>query len=268
MEAYISIQRQLVGLERWLQFGDRSLCVPTADQDLLCIQDDDDIPDIIKTLRQRCNLVREHLWNLTPEPPEDSHLFMSKSWVRGAGMGLFAAAAQGAGVTVCYYVGWEHSLQSAMAVQDRAYMLRLGPRKCSNANYDEISSGCVYVDARHMTSVKARFLNDCANENGYNVMFFPEPDLLRARVVSLRPINQGEELFVSYGESYWQACGITPKSLSDAELEIARSGCQGPLHSDQESTLGDDVSQCAAMPVVHHDVSDLDPVWGLLSGSF
>jgi len=62
-------------------------------------------------------------------------------------------------------------------------------------------SGDVHVDPGPLSQVKARYLNDPLNDEMINCKFVVQE--FRAAIVSLRDINAGEELFMSYGEPYW-----------------------------------------------------------------
>jgi hypothetical protein len=74
-----------------------------------------------------------------------------------------------------------------------------------------------YVDHSTNVSSKARFINDCLQEGLYNVKFVRDERTERAAVVTLREIEVGEELYVSYGQAYWDSLeantGIVPQRL-------------------------------------------------------
>ena len=117
------------------------------------------------------------------------------------GDGLFAAQPiAGPGVHLCDYSGTCYSTKDAMAKKDHSYLMRLGTRK--------------YVDAFEHTNVLARFINDCRNPALHNVKFVKLPELNKAKVVTLRPILTGEELYVDYGKWYWAGFSGKPKKLS------------------------------------------------------
>jgi hypothetical protein len=84
------------------------------------------------------------------------------------------------------------------------------------------SSACeILVDPTN-TDIKARYINDCLTPSGYNVAFVLDPTHERAAVVTLRNIQAGEELYVSYGQAYWDSLeastGIVPKRLPMDDL--------------------------------------------------
>ena len=49
-----------------------------------------------------------------------------------------------------------------------------------------------------------RYINDNADKARLNVRFDKDPEHRLARVIALRPLAAGEELFVSYGAGYWK----------------------------------------------------------------
>ncbi len=75
-----------------------------------------------------------------------------------------------------------------------------------------------YVDAKHCIHNPARYINDCRNENGYNVEFLKIPEEGITRVVATRDVEAGHELYARYGKFYWLASHIHPTILSDDDL--------------------------------------------------
>ena len=117
------------------------------------------------------------------------------------GDGLFAAKPIfGPGVHLCDYTGTYYNTKDAMAKQNHSYLMRLGSQ--------------TYVDALDHLDVLARFINDCRNPALHNVKFVKVPGLCKAKVVTLRPILEGEELYVDYGKWYWAGFPGKPKKLS------------------------------------------------------
>jgi len=64
-----------------------------------------------------------------------------------------------------------------------------------------IVQGDVLVDPGPVKSIKARYINDPLNEELTNCKYVP--DGFRSAVISTKIIQPGEEIFASYGESYW-----------------------------------------------------------------
>ena len=133
--------------------------------------------------------------------------------------GLFATRTFKAGDIVCKYEGAAMNTVAAlrMAVEDKGYLMRLGPQS--------------YVDARSCPFVSARYINDCINPAGWNVRFdkLPEAQPPCALVVALRDVLEGEELFVDYGKWYWAGCSATlkPYRIPFGVLHALREACNG-----------------------------------------
>ena len=67
----------------------------------------------------------------------------------------------------------------------------------------------------------ARYINDCINPAGYNVQFEKRPlvkPFACAIVRAIRPIKEGEEIFVSYGKRYWEGCEKKATRIGFMEL--------------------------------------------------
>ncbi len=97
---------------------------------------------------------------------------------------------------LCYCTGHIHSFSSSRRLLesplDRSYLLWI--------------QGDTLVDPRSLPHVKARYVNDPLNDDCINCRFVPQKvdgKDVRAAVVTTRPIRPGEELFISYGEFYW-----------------------------------------------------------------
>ncbi|CAJ1372424.1 unnamed protein product [Effrenium voratum] len=115
-----------------------------------------------------------------------------------AGKGLFVLQAVPAGQVLCEYRGKLLCTAEAMRLEDKSYLMRVGPQE--------------YIDAREDIEVLARFINDCRNPAVHNVRFEKRPGEGRALVVAARPIRAGEELFVDYGKWYWAS--LRPNRIS------------------------------------------------------
>ena len=137
--------------------------------------------------------------------------------------GLFTTVARRAGEVVCIYEGTVLPTREALKMQDKSYLMRLGEQCYIDARLpfkrEEESEGtereCI-----------ARYINDSINPAGYNVVFDKQPDNLpyaRARVVALRDIEAGEELFVSYGKMYWNGSPIKGYRIPFMDLHLART---------------------------------------------
>lgn len=115
----------------------------------------------------------------------------------GTGNGLFCREPIPAGSRICVYCGRILHTREAMRLQDKSYLMKLGPQ--------------LYVDALGDESIAARYINDCRNPAVYNVYFDKRPDEEKAYVTAQRDISTGEELFVDYGRWYWAS--LKPQRL-------------------------------------------------------
>lgn len=127
---------------------------------------------------------------------------------RTAFKGLFATRSFSASDELCSYEGECLRTVQALRVADKSYLMRLGPQ--------------CYVDARSCPLILARYINDCINPAGFNARFDKHPELQCARVVALRDIHPGEEIFCDYGKWYWAGCAVVPLRLSFAALHAKR----------------------------------------------
>lgn len=139
-------------------------------------------------------------------------LIVAPSWINRQFLGLFANRPFKEGEVVCRYFGTVLRTKEALQVADKSYLMRLGEQS--------------YVDSRECLECQARYINDCRNPCGYNVVFRKIPSEQCAMVVALRNIGIGEELFVDYGKWYWAGCSIVPSRLSFAQLNELRGVLQ------------------------------------------
>lgn len=107
----------------------------------------------------------------------------------GAGLGLFTRTHIAKGSCVCIYTGKVLRTIEAIRLQDKSYLMRLGPQ--------------VYVDPSDDTTVLGRYINDPRNRFLQNAIFDKRPEEQCAYVVAKRDIAAGEEIFVDYGRWYW-----------------------------------------------------------------
>jgi hypothetical protein len=120
-------------------------------------------------------------------------LIVSKSLIAKAGDGLFAAKKIKKGQLICIYRGTKLSF---------AQILKL---PMSEKDYVMGGFGLnVHVDASKHLDVLARYINDNFDKSKINVEFKKLEKDACALVYALRSIEPGEELYASYGESYWR----------------------------------------------------------------
>lgn len=116
------------------------------------------------------------------------------SSIPGAGNGVFTRKSISKGTVICYYCGKVYASEEAVDKTGipQYYLLKLPSGKI--------------VDASSQSSCLARFINDCrGTSKKQNVEFgeADEPNAKYAVVRSIAKIPAGGELFVSYGDPYW-----------------------------------------------------------------
>lgn len=125
-------------------------------------------------------------------------LIIGDSNIPKAGRGLFTTRFLPARTTVCAYKGNRLSVEQY---------------KKSNSGYGILREDGMVIDATSTQSSLGRWLNDCDGDNkakgrcrDNNCEFLEKTDSLgrlTVEVVTLRDIEPGEELFVDYGDAYW-----------------------------------------------------------------
>ena len=127
--------------------------------------------------------------------PAWRRLRVAPSTIKGAGEGLFATERIAADETIGFYRGEVLTLREAVALKDRDYLMGgFGPN--------------AHVDARDAFAMPGRYVNDSFDASRLNARFDKTKATRSARVVALRDIEEGEEIFASYGRSYWTARGF------------------------------------------------------------
>ena len=127
--------------------------------------------------------------------PAWRRLRVAPSTIKGAGEGLFATQTIAADETIGFYRGEVLTLREAVALKDRDYLMGgFGPN--------------AHVDASKAFAMPGRYVNDSFDASRLNARFDKSRKTRSARVVALRDIEEGEEIFASYGRSYWTARGF------------------------------------------------------------
>ena len=133
--------------------------------------------------------------------PAWRRLRVAPSTIEGAGEGLFATQAIAAHETIGFYRGEVLTLREALQLKDRDYLMGgFGPN--------------AHVDARNAFAMPGRYVNDSFDPTRLNARFDKSKATRSARVVALRDIEEGEEIFASYGRSYWTARGFDERGRS------------------------------------------------------
>jgi hypothetical protein len=188
-DSFQSLWRRLVSLEQWLELAirpdeDDKSC---PDRDLL-LEEIDNLPE----LSRRCQEVRKLINNQhlpVIESPYEQHNYLEPrtSTIPGTGLGLFTTEPLLEGAIVCYYRGHIHNFHSTKKLVDKTYLM--------------LVQGSVLIDTGPLPHIKARYMNDPLNEAFLNCKYVSCQ--FWSQVVATRDIRSGEELFVSYGEAYW-----------------------------------------------------------------
>ncbi|VEU41955.1 unnamed protein product [Pseudo-nitzschia multistriata] len=190
----------------------------------------DGLADDLLALRKQFSHVRyllnQHISTLAVETTSwEKDLVVRPSQIRKAGMGLYYIPSQKVEVTsvaapsipkdslICYYTGHVHTHSSSreLPIEERSYLMWIRDN--------------TLVDPGPIPSITARYINDPLNENLVNCRYVPtvltvsgshyhsegygrggddpHEDTIRLAVYTTRTIQSGEELFVSYGDAYW-----------------------------------------------------------------
>lgn len=190
-----SICKRLEYLETWRELAIRPLKEDAHPDDLHLLEKDD---DDLHLLFKKCLQVRKEMNQNLPqhELALDNELQVKTSQILDSGNGLFYEPGHEdaneicEGSTLCYYTGHRHNFHSQKYLEDKSYLLHV--------------DGDILVDPRETLDVKARYINDPLNDRLVNCKFVPDPKEFRCKVIATRTIYPGEELFISYGNIYWE----------------------------------------------------------------
>ena len=133
----------------------------------------------------------------------DRHLYADESTISGAGRGLFTFRTIEEGETICYYSGVVETFSSKSKIKDASFLCFAG--YCEEFDED------IWVDPAPVEDIKARFINDPLDESLCNARWHVcprESSFYRCGVVATRTIEAGEEIFLSYGTSYWDHSNV------------------------------------------------------------
>ena len=133
----------------------------------------------------------------------DQRLVVQDSTIVNAGLGLFNGSTRPIlkGETVCHYTGLLHNHQSKREQEDQSYMAFVG--------YVNAFDEDVFVDAKSVLGVKARYMNDPIDHTLTNVKWGEHTDVAKdcvcvgIDIIATKDIAPDEEIFVSYGDEYW-----------------------------------------------------------------
>lgn len=148
-------------------------------------------------------------WRRVVRRFEQQGVEVRPSLIPNSGNGLFAARDFEAGEPLGEYRGRVLSLLQAHRLEDRDYLM---------GGFGLNS----HVDARFALDAPARYVNDNFDKSQLNAEFHKDKARKRAILVATRFIKRGEEIYASYGESYWTSRGIDP--CTGNKLTGTRSG--------------------------------------------
>ena len=263
-------------LENWIDLALRPKNCHPDDRFLLSAtttpadaqKNEDDVIDDISALKKQCQVVQTLFNNnLSTLPVEttiwDPSLIVKPSQIKNAGMGLYYQPTMPErytdsrhpilpkGSLLCYYTGHVHTHSSARALEDKSYLMWIRDN--------------TLVDPMPLLHVKARYINDPLNDKLVNCEYVPtrvlaatesideisnnkpHHDTIRTSVVATRDIAPGEELFVRYGDTYWNQQPIAGNrfdlAYNDSQKSTKSNSCE---NNDQEDNFscddGDDDS--------------------------
>eukprot|EP00542_Grammatophora_oceanica_P014244 CAMPEP_0194041742 /NCGR_PEP_ID=MMETSP0009_2-20130614/13591_1 /TAXON_ID=210454 /ORGANISM="Grammatophora oceanica, Strain CCMP 410" /LENGTH=344 /DNA_ID=CAMNT_0038685345 /DNA_START=263 /DNA_END=1297 /DNA_ORIENTATION=+ len=173
-------------------------------------------------LQRRCNHVRILVNQQLPTPPPTPYkLQVKKSQVDG--LGLYTTEDIPEGGTVAYYYGHLHSSTSILLQGNKDYVFEL------SSSSDDQNNNKLLVDAAHLISMQARYMNDALCLSGNNCKLLAQPNEFRFAILALRNISAGEELFCSYGTTFWEkrAPGRVFSSTSTTSLQQKQKEGEG-----------------------------------------
>ena len=134
------------------------------------------------------------------------------------GLGLFADANLSANQFIGEYAG---VLQTGADHDDYGF------------SYRSLNETSLYLSAKHYGSV----MRCCNHSSAPNAKFIHVHHAGFARVVCVttRPVAKNEQIFVSYGDSYWTSMGVTPTDI--AALETSTTDAWAPSEGEVVEAL-------------------------------
>jgi hypothetical protein len=141
----------------------------------------------IYTRRLRCN---KRSW--------PTGVAVRASLVSGAGDGLFALRTFSRGECMGEYRGKVLSLIARLKRDDHDYTMGFGLN--------------TYVDATDSLDAAGRYVNHHFDAAKINARFRRVPGEKFAELLAARDISAGEEIHASYGDEYWIARGVCPRT--------------------------------------------------------
>lgn len=151
------------------------------------------------------------LYRVEDETPEDVHVYIKKSKIKGAKKGIFAAEKIKKGEVACLYMGvFVPMCLIELNYYDSDYLFQ---------SPNEVMA----IDASDVYSCYGRYANDSLSLQKINVKFTKSINEDSANLVAIRDIKKNEEIYVSYGEAYWTE-GDRIQHLSQVDQDFITSG--------------------------------------------
>jgi len=127
----------------------------------------------------------------------DFELYIDDSQIKGAGLGVFTEDDIPQDTIIDEYRG--ELIESFEQVDNDYYYQLIEPNK-------ETGQNGLGVDALKLPRCYMAMINDATLDKKYenNCMFEDDIENKKVYVITTRDIKAGEELFVSYGDSYWR----------------------------------------------------------------
>ncbi len=146
----------------------------------------------------------------------------AKSLLPNAGDGLFAT---------------KHFKKNDHLGEYRGRLLTLA-QAASLPNTDYLMGGFginVHIDARFTLDAPGRYVNDNFDAAAINATFVKDKKAKRATLVATRDIRAGEEIYASYGESYWSVRGVDVEAETIEAAARARGARESITHRVRRS---------------------------------
>ncbi len=163
-----------------------------------------DEPDSIRTVQQcightktgaRCKRRTSKTPYCFTHLEKEQHLKIKPSQIPGIGLGLYTTVRRPAGRLVAPYTG--RQIERPNDRYRGAYVIQL--------NHPPQAPPYKFVDANHTTDGAGRYANAARRRNHFtnNSRLRSDPQhAFQAKVISIRPIPAGKEIFASYGRDY------------------------------------------------------------------
>jgi SET domain-containing protein len=144
-------------------------------------------------LRKKAERIRDNYHNSS-----EFNLYIDDSQIKGSGLGVFTEDDILEDTIIGEYRG--ELIESFEQIDNDYYYQLIEPNK-------ETGQKGLGVDASKLPRCYMAMINDATLDKKYenNCMFEDDIENKKVYVITTRDIKAGEELFVSYGDSYWNS---------------------------------------------------------------